>query len=284
MAVSSIVILGAGDIGAAAARHMAAAGIAARVVLVDHADTVAAGKALDIRQAGAVEGYTTATIGTADTSAVIGASAIVIADRHGTPCEEWHGDGGLALIRRIAAFNERAPIVCAGAGQGALIERSVAELGVPATRIFGSSPEALRAAVTSLTALDAGCAPQDIALAVLGRPPRDIIVPWDAASVAGRRAIDVLEPPAITRIESLVPRLWPPGPYTLGAAAGCLVAVALGRSPRIVPALVVHRGDVTHQEQSGMWPVTLGPAGIVRIVTPSLTPRDRVRLQATLGS
>ena len=61
-------------------------------------------------------------------------TAIVIADRARTagppasktagPSEaEWHGEDGLALVRRVADLNNVAPIVCAGANQALLIEK-----------------------------------------------------------------------------------------------------------------------------------------------------------------
>ncbi len=76
--------------------------------------------------------------------------------------------------------------MCAGAGQSQLVERGVNELGVSRMRLFGSAPEALRSAITAIVALEAGAAPADISLSVLGRPPQQIIVPWDEAAIAGR--------------------------------------------------------------------------------------------------
>lgn len=282
MWVSAIVILGAGELGGAVARQLAAAEIVGRIVLVDEAASVAAGKALDIRQAAPVDGYATMLTGSADVSAVVGARAIVVADRHGAPSEEWGDEAGLALIRRVAGLNARAPIVCAGATQGTLVERSVAELGVAPARIFGSAAEALRSATIGLTALEAGCAPADISLGVLGRPPHHTVVPWAAASIAGHAATDVIEAHALVRLEARLARLWPPGPFTLGAAASRLIVAALTRSPRTVYALAVNAAG-GHQQHAAMWPSKLGVSGIVRIVPPSLTPRDRVRLDAVLS-
>ncbi len=56
----SIVILGAGELGGALARQLAAADVAAQITLIDSAGSVAAGKALDILQAAPVDGYSTA--------------------------------------------------------------------------------------------------------------------------------------------------------------------------------------------------------------------------------
>jgi malate dehydrogenase len=280
--VSTIAIVGAGELGGAIARQIAAATIASGVVIIDDAETVAQGKALDIRQAAPIDGYGTSVVGTADLSAVVGATAIVLADRHGPLSGEWQGDAGVALIKRIVGLNARAPIVCAGAAQASLVELSVTELRVPQSRIFGSAPEALRAAIVSLTALDAGCAPHDVSLTVIGRPPDHIVVPWDAAAVAGHAATDVLGPPTILRLETRAVRLWPPGPFTLASAASRVICAALTRSPRTLSALILHGDGGRQEHRSAMWPVKLGPSGIVRVVTPTLTPRDRVRLDTVL--
>lgn len=282
--VSAIVILGAGDLGGALARQLALTATPDRIVLVDDAESVAAGKALDIRQAGPVDGYATMVTGTADVSAVVGARAIIVADRHGSESEEWRDDAGLALVKRVAGLNQRAPIVCAGALQTSLVERGVSELGISRRRLFGSLGEALRSAVVGLTALEAGCAPGDVMLGVLGRPPRHLVIPWDAASVAGHALTAVLGPPALSRLEARVTRLWPPGPYTLAAAASRLVSGALLRSPHTRYVLALHDENDGPDPRAAMWPVRLGPAGIAQVLSPTLTPRDRVRLHAQLGT
>jgi malate dehydrogenase len=282
--VSRIVILGAGEIGGALARQVAAASAVSQVVLVDAAGEVAEGKALDIQQAAAIDVSATRVSGTSDIAAVVGASAIVFADRHEMSADEWQEDAGLALLRRVHGLNGRAPMLCAGAQQASLIERGVGELSVPHMRLFGSAPEALRAAVTSLVALEAACAPSDVSLAVLGRPPGHIVVPWESASLSGHGAADVLSPPALARLEARLSRLWPPGPLTLAAAAARVVLAALGGSPRTVAAFVALMQADDGSARAAMLPVTLGPSGIARVAVPQLTPRDRVRVDAALGA
>ena len=278
----SIVIVGAGELGGALARQLAAADIAGRVILVDEAASAAEGKALDIRQAAPIDGYTTAVTGSGDESAVIGASAILVADRHGAGGGEWHGDQGLALVRRLSYLNQEALLICAGAGQMSMVERGVRELGIPRRRLIGSAPEALRAAVVSMTALEAGCTPSEISLSVIGRPPSQIIVPWDEAAITGRRAAGVLGPPAITRLDDRLPRLWPPGPLTLAAAASRLLTAAARRRPEALSVFVAVSRDEGGSGLAGMVPVLLDRQGVVRVLMPSLSARDRVRFEGAL--
>lgn len=277
----SVVIVGAGELGGALARQVAAADLTARVTLVDDAGKVAEGKALDIRQAAPVDGYSTYLIGSTDESAVVGAEVIVIADRAATNAE-WQDDAGVALVRRLAYLNPSAMILCAGAQHLALVERGVREGGLDRLRLFGSAPEALRSAVVSMTALEGECTPMDVSLTVVGRPPLQSIVPWEDASIAGRRATDVLSPPAITRLDGRLIRLWPPGPFTLASAATRVLAASAKRNHHTVCAFVAVTREEGDPGRVGMLPVRLNARGIAAVLTPTLSTRDRVRLDTAL--
>ena len=280
--MSTVVIAGAGDIGGAVARELAALDLVSRIVIVDDLANVAAGKALDVAQSAPVDGYHTALSGTSDVAAVVGAAAIVIADRAAQPVAEWADENGLALLRRVAGLNQGAPMVCAGATQASIVEKAVNEAGLSRTRVFGSAPEALRSAVIAMTSAEAGVAPSDIVLSVLGRAPQQIIVPWDEASIGGRCATNVLSAAQLARLDARIARLWPPGPYALAAAAARIIRTAFTRSARVHAALVAVTRDEGMPGRSAMMPVTLDPKGIATLVPPSLSTRDRVRFETTM--
>jgi malate dehydrogenase len=289
--VSTIAIVGGGDIGGALARELARLDIVSRIVIVDDLGNVAAGKALDVAQSGPVDGYHTALAGTNDVAAVVGATAIVIADRASGPQalkpsgpqdSEWQDDAGLAVLKRVAGLNQKAFIVCAGAKQASIIEQGVNEAGVARLRVFGSAAEALRSAVIAITAAEANAAPTDIALSVLGRPPQHVIVPWDEASIGGRCATNVLSAAQLARLDARIGRLWPPGPYALASAAARLVQTAVTRSPRVHAAQVAVTREEGVPRRSAMMQVTLQPSGIASLVEPSLSTRDRVRFETTM--
>ncbi len=282
--MATAVIIGAGDLGGALARQLAAADVVSTVVLVEESGSVAEGKALDIRQAGPVDGYSTVVTGAASLDAVIGANFILIADRSGSPGGEWQDDVAVGLLMRIAHLNQTAPVVCAGARQLTVVERGIRELGIGRARIFGSAPEALRSAVMALTALEAGCAATDISLTVLGRPPNQIIVPWEDASIAGRRATSVLTPPALTRLDARLSKLWPPGPLTLAAAGARAIGSAVMMTPRTISAFVAFAREGSALQPVGMLPVIVSPRGVDGVLAPLLSTRDRVRLETALSS
>jgi hypothetical protein len=280
--VTSFVVLGAGELGGEVARAMAAGGAAQRVTIVDEAGDIARGKALDISQAGPVEGVETAVVGSVDLAAVVGAAAVIVADRPGPPAAEWTGEDGLQLLSRVRALNPRALVICAGAAQLLLVERAIVEQSADRRRLFGSAPEAMRAAVVALTSLEAGCGPRDVSLALLGRPPGGAFVPWPSAAIGGQRATDVLDPPAILRLDARLAQLWPPGPITLAAAASRVVGMALTGRPGGACLFAVPERTGDHPTRGAALPASFSPAG-VGVTIPTLSPRDQVRLDGALG-
>lgn len=280
--MSTVVILGAGEIGGALARQLAATDLVSRIVLVDDLGSVAAGKALDVAQSGPVDRYHTLLTGTTDLAAVVGAAVLVVADRAGQPGGEWQDEAGLAMLKRVAGLNQVAPLLCAGAAQGGLIERGVNEAGIPRVRLFGTAGEALRSAVTAITALEAQASPADVSLTVLGRPPQQVIVPWDQGAIGGRSIPQVLSAAQLARLDARAARLWPPGPYALASAAARIIRTALTRGPRLHMAMVAVTRDEGTPGRAAIMPVLLQPAGIKSIVTPTLSSRDQVRYESSL--
>lgn len=276
-------MFGAGELGGAVARAVAASGVANRVTIVDDAVDVARGKALDIHQAGALGPGDGEVLGSADVAAVVGAAAVVIADRHGPAPQEWNGEPGLQLLARIRALNPRALVVCAGATQLDLVERAVLEQGTDRRRLVGSAPEALRAAAIALACLEAGCGPRDVSLTLLGRPPRAAFVPWTEAAIGGQQATAVLDPPAIARLDARLSRLWPPGPQTLAAATGRIVRLAVVGGPGSASVFAVPERTDEIPGRGAALPAAFTPAG-VQVTIPPLSVRDRVRLEGVLRS
>jgi malate dehydrogenase len=278
-----VAILGAGEIGGAAARALAIRGRVGTIRLIDERPNVAAGKALDLRQAGPISGSDARIEGSTDLAHAAGAAAIVLADT--AAGAEWSGDAGLALVRQLARLGclQDSVLICAGAGQSELMQRALDELGLSRSRVIGSAPEAFASTVRALVAIEARASASQVALAVLGRPPRRVVIPWAEASIAGHSVMALLSQPQINLVEARMIGLWPPGPATLGTAAAVLCdAVALG-SRRIVSAFVSLNRDNGTKAPVCAWPVTLGPLGLDRVTTPSLSSRDRVVLDEVMG-
>ena len=281
--MSTVCIIGAGELGGACAHTLARNERVRRVLILDDAAGVAAGKALDILQAGAVEGSHTYLEGGADLSRSIGAAVCIIADRSGRSSNEWHGDEGLALIKRLVPYLGDSPIVFAGPSQAALLGAASHELHIRRERLIGSAPEALAGAVKSMVAIEARCSPSEIGLTVLGAPPRGFVVPWSEASIGGHALERVLTQVQLSRIESRLPHLWPPGPYALGLAAARVTEALISSARRSFSVLTVLGGEFGARGRVGVLPAVLSKQGIVATRVPALNTRERIQVENALG-
>jgi malate dehydrogenase len=282
--MATVAIVGAGDIGGACAHALAAHDLAGHILLIDAAVNAAAGKALDIQQAGAISGVHARLEATDDESRAIGCAAFVIADRFAAGSPEWQGEEGLALIRRLAGSSPDSPIVFAGTRQTGLIEASSREARVPARRLIGSAIEALASAVAAIVAMEARCSPTEVAVAVLGTAPASFVVPWSDASIGGYALERVISQVQLRRIEARVARLWPPGPYALGAAAARVVEAMLQDSRKSYNVETLLGGEFGVRDRVGVVPALLASDGVAHTRVPALNTRERVRLDIALGA
>lgn len=279
----AVCIIGAGELGGAVAHALARGQHVSRVVLVDDEARVAAGKALDIQQAGAIEGCHARLEGTGDLARVPGVAACVIADRSGPPSSEWQGDEGLAMLSRLAVYLGDAPVVFAGALQAELLLAAARDARIRRTRLLGSAPEAFAAAIKAMVALEAQCSPSEIGLTVLGVPSRGFVVPWSEASIGGYALERVLTQVQLSRIEARMAPLWPPGPHTLGLAAARVAEAVVSSSRRTFSLLTMLDGEFGARGRVAVLPAVLSSTGIAATRVPVLNTRERVRVENAIG-
>ena len=282
--MQTVAVVGAGDIGGACVQALATSDAVSRIILIDSAASAAAGKALDIKQSGAISGDDTDIVGTDDVSRAAACDVCVVADRFGSGSPEWGGEEGLALAKGLARLCGEAPLVLAGAGQETLLAALAREVHVRPHRLMGSAPEAFGSAVASIVAMEAECSAAEVTVAVLGIPPSALVVPWSGASIGGYALVDVLPQARLARIEARAARLWPPGPYALGAAAARVACSILHSARRSLNVLTILDGEFAARNRLGTVPATLGPRGIVQTRVPPLSARERVLVDIALGS
>jgi malate dehydrogenase len=281
--MTTVAVFGAGDVGAACAHALASRDRVGHILMIDQALDAAAGKTLDIQQAGAISGFHTRLEATADETRAVGCAVYVVADRLAPGSPEWCGEEGLALVRRAAAPSD-APIVFAGAAQVELMRASSQELRVAGRRLIGSASEALAAAVSAIVAMEAACSPTEVSVGVLGSPPDSFVIPWSDASIGGYALERAVSQVQLRRIEARVARLWPPGPYTLGAAVARVVEAMLDAARRSYSVLTILDGEFGVRNRVGAVPALLAPHGVARIRVPLLNTRERVQLDTALGA
>jgi malate dehydrogenase len=286
-----VAILGAGELGGNLAHLLARREVASLIRLIDPGpmaapgtshvppSRVAEGKALDIRQAAAIEGFATPVEGSSDLTLAVGAAVLVLAD---TATGEWGDDDGLALLRQVRQGGSDALIVCAGASHRLLIERAVRELHIPPHRILGTAPEALASAMRALVALEVDGSPRDVALTVLGIPPGHIVVGWEGASIGGAAAVRVLDEPARRRLSGKAAHLWPPGPHALATVAYTAIGASLEHAERVMSCFVGPDDSFGMRTRTAALPVRLASEGLRIQSLEALSHRERTDVDSAL--
>jgi len=275
-----VAILGAGELGGSIATVLAHRDLVRGIILIDARGQVAAGKALDIMQVAPITRFATRLSGATDISAAAGAGIVVIADQANN--EEWQGEAGRLLLTQLSQLAAGALVVCAGAAQAALVEHAAGALRFPPARVFGTAPEALASAVRALLALEVNGSPRDVALALLGRPPGNTVIPWEDVTIGGIAATRMLDEPARRRLASRVAPLWPPGPYALATASVEAISAVVGRSRRTLTAFVAPGAAAAARTRTAALPVRLSMSGVVSVEMPALSTSAQVALETAM--
>lgn len=281
--MSRVAIVGAGEIGGELAHALARAGCVDEILLIDDAGDVAAGKALDIQQAGAVEGVRARLAGASDLRAAAGAAVMVLADPAHPPAAASSVEDRLALLARLAALDADGVMVAALTPDRLLVERGVVELGLPRTRLVGSAPTAVAAGATALVALVLDRSPREVSLTLIGLPPERPVVVWSSAAVGGSLLEEAAPAAVLAGIRRRLDVLPPPGSLSLALAAARVAAAIVSGSRRAHTAFVVLDGELGVRRRAVALPVVLGPAGVRQVIVPVLSTRERLAFDNALS-
>jgi len=275
--VPVVSILGAGPIGASVAHRLAQRGRVASIRVIDSSTTLAAGKVLDILQAGPVERFDQPMSTDSNELAAVSSPIVIVADDSAGGA--WDGDRGLALLGRLLRAGTTATFVFACPSQTWLMEKAFRELRVPAERLIGTAPTAIVGAVRALAGLELGVA--SVQLTIAGRPPA-LVIGWSAATTDGSLVTDRVAPHRLAALSAALPRLWPPQPYAIGSAtADVVVALATG-ARRLIPALAIIDDEFGVRGTAVMLPLELGRGRVLSHVIPSLSAQERTEMTSGL--
>jgi L-lactate dehydrogenase len=192
-----VAVVGAGQVGAAAAYAMALRGSAPELVLVDKDAALADAVADDVLHATPFGGTVRMRGGGLDAADELLAGAGVVALTAGAA--QKPGESRLDLLQRNAAvFRELVPRVLAAAPDAVLLvatnpvdvmtreaARLAAERGVPAERVVGSGTVLDTARFRALLGEHLGVSPQSVHAYVLGEHGDSEVLAWSGARVGG---------------------------------------------------------------------------------------------------
>jgi malate/lactate dehydrogenase len=132
--------------------------------------------------------------------------------------------------------------------------------------------------------MEARCSPANVSVAVLGTPPDSFVIPWSEASIGGYALERTVSQVQLRRLEARAARLWPPGPYALGAAAARVVEGMLDAARRSYSVLTILEGEFGVRDRVAAVPALLAQHGVANVRTPLLNRREQVQLDTALGA
>jgi len=295
--LNQITVVGAGNVGATAAQRLAEKNLARTVLMVDVAEGIPQGKALDQWQSGPVEGYDTRVVGANDYALAAGSEIFVvtagIARKPGMSRDDLvKTNAGIvqSVAREIARVAPQAIIIVVSNPLDVMCYVAMKASGFPRERVIGMAGVLDTARYRTFLAEAMEVSVEDIQAMVLGGHG-DTMVPLISYTVVS--GIPVTQLLAKDKLDAIVTRTRNGGAeivshlktgsayYAPSAAAVQMVeAIALDKK-RILPCSAWLTGEYG---LTGMFcgvPCKLGKGGLEQIIEVSLTDGERKDLHAS---
>ena len=292
------VVGGAGNVGATVARAIAEKGLA-DVVIIDIAETKAAGVALDIYETCPIIGSDSRVIGGTDWNAAAGSDIVVVTSgkprKPGMSRDDLVKDN-FAIMQSIAPkVVEHCPnsiIIPVANPLDAMAQALFRLTKFPRERVIGMAGVLDSARMSTFIAMETGVSVENIHAFVLGGHG-DTMVPLPRYStVAGIPITDLLSK---ERIEAISKRTADGGAeitklvgtsawYAPGAAAAEMVDAILKDKKKIMPCSIFLQGEYGVQDLFVGVPVKLGARGVEQIIQITLTPEEDAALKKSAAA
>ena len=295
--LNQITVVGAGNVGATAAQRLAEKNLARTVLMVDVAEGIPQGKALDQWQSGPVEGYDTRVIGANDYAQAAGSEVFVvtagIARKPGMSRDDLvKTNAGIvqSVSKEIARVAPQSIIIVVSNPLDVMCYVAMKASGFPRERVLGMAGVLDTARYRMFLAEAMDVSVEDIQAMVLGGHG-DTMVPLISCTVVS--GIPVTQLLARDKLDAIVTRTRNGGAeivahlktgsayYAPSAAAVQMVeAIALDKK-RILPCAAWLTGEYG---LTGMFcgvPCKLGRAGLEAIIEVALTDGEKRDLHAS---
>lgn len=294
MALKKVTVVGAGNVGATAAQRIVEKQLA-NVVLIDIVEGLPQGKALDMMQSAATEGFDTSIIGTNDYADTANSDVVVItagiARKPGMSRDDLLNTnanivGG--VTEQIAKYSPNCIIVVVSNPLDVMTQLAWKKSGFPKERVIGMAGvlDSSRYAMFIAEALN--CSIKDVKPMVLGGHG-DTMVPVPQYSTVNGIPIAQLLP--ASKIEEINERTKHGGAeivkhlktgsayYAPSASAVAMVEAILLDSGRILPCCALLTGEYGVNDLYCGVPVELGAKGVQRIIDLELNAAELADLQ-----
>lgn len=299
MGRKKLTIIGAGNVGATAA-HWAASKELADIVLYDIVEGVPQGKALDLLQAGPLEGFDTHVIGTNDFDDTADSDVIIItagmARKPGMSRDDLlriNYDIVKSVVEESVKRSPNATLLVVTNPVDVMTYVAYHTSGLPPHRVIGQAGVLDSTRFRTFIAQELGVSVQDVSAYVMGVHGDDM-VPLVRYSYVGGIPISHLIPQE--RIEAIVERTRKGGGeivsllktgsayYAPGLSVIEMAEAILKDKRRVLPAIAYLKGEYGENDIYAGVPVVLGKNGVERVIEIDLTPEERVAFARSVES
>ena len=298
--MNKITVVGAGNVGATAAQRLAEKNLARTIVMVDVAEGIPQGKALDQWQSGPIEGYDTRVIGTNDYEAAAGSEIFVvtagIARKPGMSRDDLvKTNAGIvqSVAREIARVAPTSIIIIVSNPLDVMCYVAMKASGFPRERVLGMAGVLDTARFRTFLADALQVSVEDIQAMVLGGHGDTMVPLISCTTVSG---IPVTQLLAKEKLDAIVARTRTGGAEIVahlktgsayyapsGAAVQMVEAMVLDKK-RVLPCAAWLQGEFGLRGMFCGVPCKIGRGGLEQIFEVTLTEQERRDLHASAES
>ncbi|MBP8975206.1 MAG: malate dehydrogenase [Bacteroidetes bacterium] len=290
-----ITIIGAGNVGATTAQHIADSELAQEVVLVDVADGIPQGKALDMYEACPVTGSDTKIIGTTQYEPTSNSDIIVItagiARKPGMSRDDLQSTNA-GIVRtcteQAVKYSPNSIIIVVSNPLDVMTYVTLKTSSFPRERVIGMAGVLDSARFRAFIAIEYGVSIEDVTAFVLGGHGDSMVPLPRYSTIAGIPLPDLLDK---VTIDKLVQRTRDGGAeivnylktgsayYAPSAAVVQMVEAIVKDKKRILPCAVYLNGEYGLKDTVIGVPVKLGKKGVEGIIQIKLLPDEELALK-----
>ncbi|MFZ5434606.1 MAG: malate dehydrogenase [Calditrichota bacterium] len=285
-----VTVIGAGNVGATVAYVLAQKGIVNEIALIDVLEGVPQGKALDMYQSGAVEGYDTRIIGTNDYADTKGSDIIVMTagkPRKPGMSREDLLNVNIAIVKdavgQAAKLSPNALMIVVSNPLDAMCYGALKISGFKPNRVFGMAGILDTARFRAFIAMETGMSMKDIQAMVLGGHG-DTMVPLSRMTTVGGVPLTSLV--SKERIDAMVDRTRNGGAeivklmgtsawYAPASATVEMVESIVLDKKRVLPCAAWLQGEYGHKDLYMGVPAVIGKNGIEKILEIPLNDEEK---------
>ncbi|MBN35940.1 MAG: malate dehydrogenase [Rhodospirillaceae bacterium] len=295
MARNKIALIGAGQIGGTLA-HLVGLKELGDVVLFDIVDGVPQGKALDLQQSSAVEGFNADLSGANDYSAIAGADVVIVtagvARKPGMSRDDLIGINAKVISQVGAGIAEHAPgafVICITNPLDVMVYHLQRSSGLPAERVVGMAGVLDSSRFRTFLAEEMNVSIEDVSAMVMGGHGDTMVPLVRYSTVGGIPLPDLVEMGWMTqtRLDDIVQRTRDGGAEIVGllktgsafyAPASSAISMAeayLKDKKRVLPCAAQLLGEYGVDGLYVGVPCVIGAGGVERVVEVSLNETEQ---------